>query len=991
MDMEISSTSAFARSLHLEQPGLRIRVIDLPPALEPRSLAEVVAKEVPGNEGFKAVGYDTLLTRRVPQAVLQDPAQYKARALTWTKKDVALVTGGAKGIMAECALALAKKTDIQLALVGTSSPEETAPDSELRRNLQRFQREGIRFRYYACNVADADAVNRLIQQVQKDMGSVTCVIHGAGLNKPRRVEQVSVFEALGEVSPKILGAYHLWHALQPTPPRLFIAFTSIIGVTGMPGNAWYAFSNEALDIFLRTVRNASPSTQTIALAYSVWGETGMGVRMGSVKQLGRWGVDAIPTEEGVKRFLQIFEHDPGNPQIVITSRLGRLGTWPSVSVVPTDLRFIDRIELFQPQVELLARTRLTLERDRYLKDHVFRGSHLFPTVFGLEAMAQAVTVLTGESSTSVCRIENIGLKKPIIVDPKHGLEIEIYALAEESSSSTERAVRVGIRAEQTGFTSDHFSATFILSPRKQGEVLLSALKALKRSPLRLDPETQLYGSLLFQGPLFQRVGAIYELDRDHTVFESKQVEPIPPETFGEGITERTVLGDPFLRDVLLQSWQLPLSQQTCLPVRIERIELFTAPRNTSSKRIVVAPAKMRKGREYQTEVFVTDEQGRIHERMVGYWLRIMEEHPEHPTPEDLVKGDSKKPGSELQEIPPLDREAIVTRLPYAGPQGQSVFECCELVSFYDSSALSRHMPVSRYAWWMGKIREAVLALEVPQIARQIATGEWGMVTNWTELRMFGEVTANDTVLMRFWGNRPEGSKFCYCCEFWKVSGEQRECIAFSEQEATWVRLIGHGQVAVEPLPRDLKQFLEGLGQKTEDHGIMPQPEGTLSHLDLGAPVFETKAAPGRDRPLYTYTLQSTLEDANQVGNVYFANYIAWQNRAKELYLFSVIPDYLRGTGDKGEMITIKSRVDHLREAMPFDKVAVVMYLRSLRECGVIFGFEYFRVLPDGSRLKLAVGLQEVAWIKRKNGRPVATPLPRELQKALIEKGSEQAA
>ncbi|MDQ3959667.1 MAG: SDR family NAD(P)-dependent oxidoreductase [Pseudomonadota bacterium] len=326
IDVEVASAPAFARSLHLEQPDLRIRVIDLAGGITPKQMTEVIMDEIPGEGRFKAVGYDSSRIRRVPQALLQDPTQYRIRESTWSKADVVLVTGGAKGITAECALALSKRTGVQLALVGVSSLQTASLESELRRNLVRLQKEGIRFRYYACDIVDPEAVNTLVEQVQREMGRITCVIHGAGLNKPRRIEQVSPEEALEEVSPKILGAYHLWHALQSNPPRFFIAFTSIIGITGMPGNAWYAFSNEALDLFLKQIRSASPTTQTLALAYSVWGETGMGARMRSVKQLGQWGIDAIPTEEGIKHFLQLFERDPGHQRAVITARLGGLDT-----------------------------------------------------------------------------------------------------------------------------------------------------------------------------------------------------------------------------------------------------------------------------------------------------------------------------------------------------------------------------------------------------------------------------------------------------------------------------------------------------------------------------------------------------------------------------------------------------------------------------------------------------------------------------------------
>ena len=44
----------------------------------------------------------------------------KERRISWTGDDVVLVTGGAKGITAECALAFAVKTGVKLAIVGST-------------------------------------------------------------------------------------------------------------------------------------------------------------------------------------------------------------------------------------------------------------------------------------------------------------------------------------------------------------------------------------------------------------------------------------------------------------------------------------------------------------------------------------------------------------------------------------------------------------------------------------------------------------------------------------------------------------------------------------------------------------------------------------------------------------------------------------------------------------------------------------------------------
>jgi acyl-CoA thioesterase FadM len=85
------------------------------------------------------------------------------------------------------------------------------------------------------------------------------------------------------------------------------------------------------------------------------------------------------------------------------------------------------------------------------------------------------------------------------------------------------------------------------------------------------------------------------------------------------------------------------------------------------------------------------------------------------------------------------------------------------------------------------------------------------------------------------------------------------------------------------------------------------------------------------------------------------------------------------------MIGLRTRVDYLREAMPFDRVQVDMRLRSLSRCGAVLGFEYYRLLPDAKRQKLSVGEQEIAWVERaSDGSPVATRFPLEIRRAFEE-------
>lgn len=1190
---EVCCAAGFARSVHLERPQSKIKVIDLAREIKPEQAAQLIISELESTENILSVGYNAQQIRLIPQYHLQQPVNYLPRNLTWSEEDVILVTGGAKGITAECAIALAQQTEAKMALVGRSPVS-----SEITQILNRFQAQGLTCRYYPCDIAHPELVQDLVQKISQDLGKITGVIHGAGLNQPRRVEQVSFEAALTEVSPKLLGAYNLLEALSIEPPKLFLAFSSIIGVTGMPGNSWYAFANESLSLLIRHYQAKYPQTQVLSIAYSVWDEIGMGAKLGSVKHLERMGIGAISPAEGVSRFLKLVECDPGVSQVVITARLGGLDTWsPTPLPKVTGLRFIEEVLDIEPNVELKARAHLTLERDLYLGDHLWRGSYLFPTVFGLEAMAQSAAYLTGIKQPPIVRITDISLRRPIVVAPTTGVTIEIQATLMEVDSSGEQQVKVSIRTEQTGFSSTHFSATLILGKLKPGENVTTKLE----KALTIEPKTDLYGDLLFQGKRFQRIETIFSLDEKRSVFrtyENLSVAELHTESFASALEGSLLLGDPYFRDVLLQSVQLTIPQDICLPVEISNIEFFAPSTTSEGIRTVTVSLIEREGREYLSEVIATDPQGNLLERLTGYRLRILEEHPEHPTARELANPDvrdhhllnqvlqkafaefglplpaialgyapnlrllSKKQrrsqeqaivaralktklGTEdidfqltsltsgkptlvgtktagldlslshcdryclcvIEENPQgCDIEAITSRsvedwiallgcqrsalleelvkqgdtyeqagtriwssveairkafnncdpefsiikisgrvvilktlttageywvvsvpvkltrppermiavvLPHEersltteklekhtsrythdGPQGQLVYEQRFQVSFKESGSISRHIYFSQYFRWIGQIRELPMESIASEILGDFLSGDWGMVTNAVSLRVLGEATGYDIIQARAWVGNVIGSSFDTYIEFCKVlPNHSLERLAIAEVKATWVRLISYGVPAPMPFPDYLQSYLNrfaaqipaSLDLKRPETLPLPPLPTSLSPLSLGTLLEQTPALENRyGRLLRFEVFQTTLEESNLVGNVYYGNYFIWQGRILDLFLYSVAPDYLRVSNPQGEIVCLYSRMDYLREAMPFDRIGTRLYIQSVFERGAVFCFEFFRELADGSSEKLHVGQQEVAWVIRDEAaRAIAAPWPTEVLRSLL--------
>ena len=95
-------------TLYLEYPNLKIRVLDFNTLSSESEISSKIVDELQTYEPFSVVGYDAQLIRKVVYYENSQPANYSKREITWSKDDVVLITGGAKGITAQCALELAR-------------------------------------------------------------------------------------------------------------------------------------------------------------------------------------------------------------------------------------------------------------------------------------------------------------------------------------------------------------------------------------------------------------------------------------------------------------------------------------------------------------------------------------------------------------------------------------------------------------------------------------------------------------------------------------------------------------------------------------------------------------------------------------------------------------------------------------------------------------------------------------------------------------------
>lgn len=603
--------AGLAKTLHLEAPSTATTVLTMPipdqlGAPEIDAIAGRVVADVAATVGFSEVHYDEAGTRRVP--VLRPlPAAGHTPELPLGRGDVLLVTGGGKGITAECALALGKQTGAAIGLLGRSDP---ATDAALAANLDRMTAAGVTWCYVRADVTSPDEVKAAVDRVRDALGRVTAVLHGAGRNEPAALPQLHEGAFLQTVAPKITGLDAVMAAVDASALRLLVTFGSIIGRAGLRGQADYAVANDWLTELTRRIQESHPSCRCLALEWSVWAGAGMGERLGVLESLVREGIAPISVEDGIAALSALLAR-PELPTAIVV--MGRAGNMPTIRLEPRELplaRFTERPRIHYPGIELVADAELSVDSDPYLLEHDLDGELLFPAVLGIEAMAQAAAPLVATGGMPV--LEAVQFLRPIVVPAGGPVTIRIAALSQSGD------VDVVIRSSDTNFQVDHFRATLRWTTSEPASA--GAPDAAQLPDIPLDPRRGLYGGILFQGQRFRRVRAYRRITATSCVAE---ISADPTDGwFGPFLPAGLLLGDPGTRDAFMHAIQVCVPDATLLPLGAERIYLGL-PHDAGGQVVLTATERQRDGDTYTYDLDVRDLDGKLAERWDGLRLQAV--------------------------------------------------------------------------------------------------------------------------------------------------------------------------------------------------------------------------------------------------------------------------------------------------------------------------------------------------------------------------------
>jgi hypothetical protein len=593
--------AALARTLHLAAPSVATTVVGLadPAPGDPGPVATAVRRvvaEVVATTGFTEVRYDADGNRTVPvlRAVPRPAGVIVSSPLGDT--DVLLATGGGRGMAAECALAVAQDSGARVALLGRADP---ATDAELAANLARLTSAGVRHRYERIDLTAPDEVAAAVARIEADLGTVTAILHGAAAQEPNTEPDLASFQRA--VAPKVLGLRAVLDAVAADRIKLLVTFGSIEGRAGLRGAPQHVLADDWTSELTVQFGREHPRTRAVTVAWSVWSGAVTGRRRDLADALRREGVTPIPTDGALAVLRRVLADPSVGPEVLVS---GRVPTLAGSAALPRT-RFVDRILVHYPGVELVTETELSTDTDPYLDDHELT----FPAVLGIEAMVQVASAVAGLTGPPL--LENLEFGEPLVVPAGESTTIRLAALVRDTET-----VDVVVRSGRTGFATDHIRA------RLRGPRAVPARRPESRVTLPsvpLDPITELYGGILFQGKRFQRLLGYRRVTATRVVAEVGTTSQAP--WFAPALPQELLAADPGTRDAVLQTIQASVPDATLVPVGVAR--LYLSADHDAEYVVVDARERNQDGDIHYYDVDVLDPAGTVVERWEGLTLRAI--------------------------------------------------------------------------------------------------------------------------------------------------------------------------------------------------------------------------------------------------------------------------------------------------------------------------------------------------------------------------------
>ncbi|HAA32169.1 MAG TPA: polyketide synthase [Cyanobacteria bacterium UBA8553] len=554
---------------------------------------------------------------------------------------VFLVSGGGKGITAQCAIELAQQQPCNFILLGRSAIAQSEPtwakdcfdeselkkhimedllakgekpkpmmiqkvfntissNREIRKTISTIEQAGGKAEYLSVDVTNTAAVQEKIPAAVERMGAITGIIHGAGNLADKLIEKKTEEDFDSVYTAKVKGLENLLSCVDKNQLDYLVLFSSVTGFYGNVGQTDYAIANEILNKSAHLVKQQHPSCHVVAINWGPW-DSGMVTPLVK-KALTERNIEILPVDVGTKMLVnELHEANHTTAQVVIGSPI-----IPEVTQVGSELK-----------TYRICR-KLTLEANPFLQDHVIAGYPVLPATcaiaWGVNACEQLYPGYKFSSAT------NMKILKGIVFDDTLASEYvqEIQEIA-KTPQEIEFTTKTWSKSK-AGKTHYHYSSQIkLVKPVPLGKEVIPNYEAMDLTvDGNFDNSVSFYqcgGASLFHGPSFHGVTRVLNINPEKITIEcvwngisDREKGQFPVQTF-----------NPYTADIeshIVWVWLQHFHQSVCLPASQDRFEHF-AEIPLGEPFYVTCEIKSKAATSIVSDIITHTLQGKIYSRMLG--------------------------------------------------------------------------------------------------------------------------------------------------------------------------------------------------------------------------------------------------------------------------------------------------------------------------------------------------------------------------------------
>ena len=641
-----AALAGLVKTAAIEWPGVTCRVIDLDPVwTDVKAAAQAVAEEILSADDPVEVG----LSSEGKKGVVLAAAPCEPGDLPLKSGDVVVVSGGARGVTAQCALALAKKVRPVLVLLGrsplpepepawlagvTSEPEikkqilenefsgKTATPAEVDRvfkkhmaareigaNMEALRAVCTEVVYRSIDVRDGAAVEGLFKAVGEKFGPVRCIVHGAGVLEDRFIIDKTADQFDRVFDTKVAGAKALVLAADMKALRCLVFFSSVSARMGNKGQADYAMANEVLN---KTAQVLALQNQGCRVVSFNWGPWDGGMVTASLKrEFEKSRVALIPLAAGARCMVEEMASPAGDVEVVIGAGFDDIGkAAPEAGPAPEPAK--KEVENTAPLFESFTR-KVNVEAFPVLKSHLLDGRPVVP--FALAAEWVGGGALHANPGLMLIGIDDMRVLSGIKVD-ETGPTVTVMA-GKPVKSGTAFEVAVQIKSDNSGKETVHYGARAVLAAAYETPPVFTEPASLASSNYSRTA-AELYDTVLFHGKALHGLQAVVACSTEG-IKATVSSAPSPKQWIRRPV-RNTWLADPLALDSAFQMaivWCHEQAGMVCLPVSFKSFRQYRTAFPAEGVTAVLAVTG-RTSRKMRGDVFFLDENGAMVACMTGF-------------------------------------------------------------------------------------------------------------------------------------------------------------------------------------------------------------------------------------------------------------------------------------------------------------------------------------------------------------------------------------